>query len=226
MNQHQDLFFKRSLLGESEYLTRYEDERRRREVEESKLANKREKQKRSKISREYRKYDTQFCKELKPEHTKINTSRNRMPPLLHARLQTREDHLSLDRLPLACDTAGAVSENETYQCDVISDTVNMANPPPSAPVGSRNPQTSVTIDCTANSETALVSPEETARKSRISMAINKQKDSWSRQVNMIFQTRDAANFKRRHKSNDRQSTLMDLQTCYSPRETDTINSFY
>ena len=30
-----NLFYKRSLLGNSEYLTRYEDERRRRELEEA-----------------------------------------------------------------------------------------------------------------------------------------------------------------------------------------------
>lgn len=72
----------------------------------------------------------------------------------------------------------------------------------------------------------VLSDEEHARQTRISTAISKQRDSWGRQVNLIFKTRDAANFKRRHKTIDRTSTLMDLQTQFTPREQDTITSFY
>jgi len=45
-------------------------------------------------------------------------------------------------------------------------------------------------------------------------------------VNIIYKTRDAANFKRRHKSPDRETTLMDLQTRFTPRGSDTLRSFY
>lgn len=41
-------------------------------------------------------------------------------------------------------------------------------------------------------------------------AYDRYKDQWNRQVNLIFKSRQAANFKRRYKSPDRETTLMDL----------------
>jgi hypothetical protein len=51
-----NLFHKRSLLGNSEYLTMYEDERRRREVEEQATRKNQQCKQIKHISREYRKY--------------------------------------------------------------------------------------------------------------------------------------------------------------------------
>lgn len=68
--------------------------------------------------------------------------------------------------------------------------------------------------------------DQEQKQSRIGQAITRQRDSWSRQVNLIFKTRADANFKRRHRSPDRETTLMDLQTKFTPRDSETLNSFY
>jgi hypothetical protein len=61
---------------------------------------------------------------------------------------------------------------------------------------------------------------------RLQKAVMQTRESWQRQVNAIFKTRDEANFKRRHKSPDRMTTLMDLQNNFAPRMNDTLASFY
>lgn len=86
-----------------------------------------------------------------------------------------EEHLSFDKLPIACvgaDTVGAQTEDGHGDNELVIGEYPM--PPHSAAVGVRNTN-SVTIDFGAKSEVGagMLSAEETARKSRISNAISK-----------------------------------------------------
>ena len=68
--------------------------------------------------------------------------------------------------------------------------------------------------------------DEDNKRLRIQNAIENQRRQWRFQSLHIFETRRAADFKRRIKTADRAETLMDMQTQYCPRDEDTMNSFY
>lgn len=61
---------------------------------------------------------------------------------------------------------------------------------------------------------------------RLALALENHRFQWSQLDKLVFKTRDAINFKRRHQSPDRATTLMNLQAWYKPREKDTLQSFY
>lgn len=55
-----------------------------------------------------------------------------------------------------------------------------------------------------------MSVEELNKRDRIQQAILKTRQVWSKQNKAVFDTRAEANFKRRHKTVDRDQTLMDM----------------
>lgn len=62
---------------------------------------------------------------------------------------------------------------------------------------------------------------------RATLLKSKYDEVWREQISHIFRMRELANFKRRHNgSPDRNTTLIELQKSYKPRDGDTLRSFY